>query len=140
MGRVLKIAFFSIVVLAILYAIMYLIWLDNGSESGASVGLMLGVVLMVLAALGVLVASISNIIQHPKSGVRVLVGLAVFGILAFIGYSAGGGQVLESYYDYGVTTAGESKRIDAELYVMYGLGILAFLAIIASEISAAIKR
>ncbi|MFY0645070.1 MAG: hypothetical protein JXR19_11435 [Bacteroidia bacterium] len=140
MGRIVKIAFFSIVVVMILYGIMYLIWGDNGSESGANIGLTLGVVLMIVAAAGVLVASASNLIHHPKAGLRVLIGLVIFGVLALIGYSAGGGQVLESYYDYGVTTVGESKRIDAELYVMYGLGILAFLAIIASEISAAIKR
>ncbi len=140
MGRIIRIVFFSIVVLFIVYGIMYLIWGDNNSTKGAGLGLSLSVVLMGLAAVGVLAASVFNFIHHPKAAVRVLLGLAVFAILALIGYSLSNGEILENYYKYGIETANQSKRIDAELYVMYGLGLIAFLAIIASEISAAIKK
>lgn len=140
MGRIIRIVFFSIVVLFIAYGIMYLIWGDNNSIRGAGLGLSLSVILMIIAAAGVLVASVFNIIHHPKAGIRVIIGLAVFAILALIGYSISGGEILENYYKYGIETAKQSKTIDAELYVMYGLGIIAFLAIIASEISAAFKK
>ena len=140
MGRIVRIVFFSIVVLFIAYGIMYLIWGDNDSTKGAGLGLFLSVSLMVIAAIGVLAASIFNIVHHPKAGIRVLIGLAVFAILALIGYSLSGGEILENYYKYGIETAKQSKTVDAELYVMYGLGIIAFLAIIASEISAAFKK
>lgn len=140
MGRIARIIFFSVVVLFIVYSIMYLIWGDNNSTSGAGIGLSLSVVMMVVAALAVLVASVFNIIHHPKAGVRVLIGIAVFVLIALIGYSLSSGELMENYYKYGVETAKQSKTIDAELYLMYGLGIIAFLAIIASEVSAAFKK
>ncbi len=140
MGRTLRIVFFSIVVLAIAYGIMYLIWFGNNSRQGAGVGLMLGYILLAVAAVGVLAASISNIIQHPKSGLSVLVGIVIFAVIALIGYSVSNGEILESYYAKGVDTASYSKVVDAELFLMYGLGVIAFIAVIASEISAAIKK
>lgn len=140
MERIVKIVFYAAVVLAIAYGVMYLIWGDKDAEAGANLGLNVSYILMGIGAAGILVASAFNLIHHPKSGIRVLIGLAVFGIIVFMGYSMSSGEVLESYYNYGVDTVKQSKFIDAELFLMYGLGVLAILAIVASEINAAIKK
>lgn len=140
MGRIVRIVFYSIVILAIAYGVVYLIWLGNNEGRGAGVGLNLAYILMGVAAVGVLAASVSNFIQHPKSAIGVGIGLVIFALIAFIGYSVSSGEILESYYKNGVDTAKESKIVDAELYLMYGLGIIALIAVVLNEVSSAFKR
>ena len=91
MGRILRMAFFSIVVVALLYGVMYLIWGGNNERQGAGFGLAVGVVLMGIAALAVLIASITNIVHHPKSGLSILIGIVLFAIIVLIGYSVSSG-------------------------------------------------
>lgn len=140
MGRIVRIVFYSIVVLAIVYGIVYLIWADANAYSGAQVGLNLSYVLIAIAAVGVLAASVSNFIQNPKSAIGVLAGIVLFAIIAFIGYSVSAGEIMETYYKNGIDTVKESKLVDAELYLMYGLGILAIGAVLLNEVSSAFKR
>lgn len=136
----LKIIFYAVVVLFIAYGVMYLIWGDKNPIQGVGIGLNLSYALIAIGAIGILVASVNNFIHHPKAGLRVLIGLAVFAVIAFLGYSMSSGEILESYYNYGVDSEGQSKMIDAELFLMYGLGVLAVVAIVVSEISAAFKK
>jgi hypothetical protein len=140
MGRIVRIVFYSIVVLAIAYGIVYLIWAGGNEYSGAGVGLNLSYILIIIAAVGVLAASVSNFIQNPRSAIGVLVGIVLFAIIAFIGYSVSAGEIMETYYKNGIDTVKESKLVDAELYVMYGLGIIAIAAVLLNEISTALKR
>lgn len=140
MGRAIRIAFYSIVVIAILYGVIYLIWTGANDRQGVNVGMILSFTLLGIAAVGILYASISNIFHNPRSGLSVLIGIVLFGLMILIGYSLSGGEVLDVYLDKGVTSASASKWVDSGLFLMYGLGAIAFIAVIASEITTAIKK
>ena len=137
--RVLRIVYYLGMAIAIA-VVIGLIWSGKDADKGASTGLTISYILMGGAAVGILIASITNLIHHPESGLRVLIGLGVFAVIAFIGYSMSSGELTDVYIEKGVESATGSKIVDAEMFLMYGLGVLAVLAIIASEINAAIKN
>lgn len=133
-----RIIFYALVVIAVTVAV---ISISRGQiDNGANIGLWVSYALFGIGLASILVASIVNLFHHPESGVRVLVGLVLFGIIAGLGYYLSPGEVTEVYMSKGVETANGSKVIDAEMALMYGLGILAIISILAAEIKAIIKN
>ncbi|MBT8327375.1 MAG: hypothetical protein KJP21_06605 [Bacteroidia bacterium] len=140
MNNIIRIAFYILVVIAIAIGIGIFIWGGSNPTGGSSMSLIVTYILLGLAVGITLIASIGNIINHPKSSLRLIVGIVAMLVIAGIGYVASQGEVLDSYLDFGVTTAGQSKMIDAGWYLVYGALGIAGIGILVSEFSGLFKK
>ncbi len=140
MNNIIKIGFYILVVIAIIVGIGVFIWGGSNPTKGSSISLVITYILLGLAIGITLVASIGNIIQHPKSSLRLIVGIVAMLVIAGIGYIASKGEVLDSYIDFGVTKSAQSKMIDAGWYLVYGILGIAVVGIVVSEFSGLFKK
>lgn len=140
MSRIVKIAYYVLVVIAVIYGIAYLIWGDNNPNQGSSIALILAYILGGLAVAITIIAAIGNIVQHPKSSVKLLVGIGAVALIAIIGYSVSKGEVLDSYIDGNITKASQSKLIDAAWYLCYSILGIAVVGILVSEFTGLFKN
>ncbi len=140
MGNIFKIIFYVLVVGALIFGIGYYIWGDNDPNKGSSISLIVTYILLGIAAFITLSASIANMIQHPKSSVKSLIGVAGVVLIAIIGYNISKGEVLDAYLDFGVSEPGQSKMIDAGLYLLYGILGISFVGILVSEFTGLFKN
>lgn len=140
MSRIVKIAYYVLVVIVIVYGVLYLIWGDNDPDQGSSIALVIAYILGGIAVLMTLVAAIGNIVQHPKSSVKLLVGIGAVALIAIVGYSASKGEVLDSYIDGNITEPSQSKLIDAAWYLCYSILGIAVVGILVSEFTGLFKN
>lgn len=140
MGKILRIVYWVLVIIALLYGTVYLIWGGGDDMAGSSISLIVSYILFALALGITLIAAIGNIVQHPKASVKLLAGIGVIALIAIIGYSVSKGEVLDSYIDFGVTTKGESKLVDLGLYMFYSLLGISLVGIIVSEFTGFFKN
>ena len=108
--------------------------------AGSSLSLIVSYILFALALGITLIAAIGNIIQHPKSSIKLLIGIGVIAVIAIIGFSVSKGEVLDSYIDFGVKTSGESKLVDLGLYMFYSLFGISVIGILLSEFTGFFKN
>jgi hypothetical protein len=127
-----KIIFYIIVALLTLTSVVMIY--TNSTESGTDLGLYASYALMVIGVVAAIGFPIANIIKHPETGVKVLIGLgfllAVFGL----GYVLSGNEVTFVYEKAGVTSPGASKRIGASLNMMYIMFVGVIGVVVFSEI------
>ena len=105
-------------------------------------GLWLTIVLAVIAiALAFIVFGVWDLIKYPKQAIKFLIGFVVLIILFFILYSSANPEVIgfEDKMMENDITPGISKFISAGIWTTIGLGSLAFLAMVLSEIRNAFK-
>ncbi len=95
---------------------------------------------MVLIGIGAGVAVLFGIFQlatNLKKNLSMLVGLAVFVVVAIVAYSMADDTILRSYPEG--TTAGGVKFSEAGIYLMYILVVLAAVTAIVAEVSRLFK-
>lgn len=142
LDSIIRTAFYAIIVLVVIISLISKVWLSGSSvsqESGVSIGLIISYVLLGLAAVGTIIASILNIIQNPKSGIKSLASIVLIIVIFFIGYAISKGELANGYERYGVETANFSKLIDAGLYLFYALISITVGGIIVTELISVIK-
>ncbi len=105
-------------------------------------GLWLTIVLAVIAiALAFVVFGVWDLIKYPKQAIKFLIGFVVLLVIFFILYSSANPEVVgfEDKMIENDITPGISKFISAGIWTTIGLGSLAFLAMVLSEIRNAFK-
>jgi hypothetical protein len=140
--RILRIGFYALIVIFVVFALGFKIWFTDSTASqdtGSSVGLILSYILLGLAALGTLVASVLNIVHNPKTGIKTLVSIVIILAIFGISYAISKGEVNLTYEKYGVETSNYSKLIDAGLYLFYTLITVTVVGIIATEVINMVK-
>ncbi|MEY2925288.1 MAG: hypothetical protein RLZZ337_1838 [Bacteroidota bacterium] len=140
MSNIVRIVYWALVIIALLYGTVYLIWGGGDDMTGSSISLIISYILFGLAFGITLIAAIGNIIQHPKDSIKLLIGIGVVALIAIIGYSVSKGEVLDSYIDFGVKTKGESKLVDLGLYMFYSLLSISIVGILVSEFTGFFKN
>ena len=140
MKGIVRIAFYVIIVLAIIYGVAYLIWGGGDATAGSSISLILTYILLGLAVGLTVLAAVGNIVQHPKESIKLLAGVGVVALIAIIGYAVSKGEVLDSYIDGGVTKASQSKLIDMAWYLCYSILGIAVIGILGSEFTGLFKN
>jgi small-conductance mechanosensitive channel len=140
MNNIIKIAFYVVVVLALFIGVAVFIWGDRNPAKGSSISLILAYTLLLVAIGFTVVASIGNMIQHPKSSVKMLIGIGAVLVIGLIGYAVSSGDVLDQWEKFGVTTSNQSKWIDAAWYLVYGALGISIVGILVSEFSGLFKK
>lgn len=105
-------------------------------------GLWLTIILAVIAiVLAFVVFGVWDLIKYPKQAIKFLIGFVVLLVLFFILYSSASPEVVgfEDKMMENDITPNISKFISAGIWTTIGLGGLAFLAMILSEIRNAFK-
>lgn len=95
---------------------------------------------MVLIGVGAGVAVLFGIFQlltNLKKNLSMLVGLAVFVVIAIVAYSMADDTILRTYPEG--TTAGGVKFSEAGIFLMYFLVVLAAITAIVAEVSRLFK-
>ena len=77
MSNIVRIVYWVLVIIALLYGTVYLIWGGGDDMAGSSLSLIVSYILFALALGITLIAAIGNIIQHPKSSIKLLIGIGV---------------------------------------------------------------
>jgi hypothetical protein len=132
---------FYAVVSVILVYVLYKVSGDGADAAvGSNVGLILTYILMGLAIAATLAAAVGGILNHPKSAMKFIVGLGAMALIGFIGYAISGGEVLDSYIDYGIESKTGSKMVDVGLYTAYAVLGATVIGIIVSEVISMIKH
>lgn len=108
-----------------------------GYEAAVGPAITLSMVLIGIGAGVALLFGVVQLVTNLKKNVRMLIGLAVFAVIAVICYSIADDTVLRSYPE--ATTASGVKYSEAGIYVMYVLVIGAALTAIISEVSRIFK-
>lgn len=142
MNKIVRIVFYAIIVLVIVIGLIAKIWLGDGMRSqmqGSSIGLILSYILMGIAVVGALLASVVNVIQNPKLGIKTAIGIIAIVAIFFIGYAISRGEVTDAYISFGVDTASASKYVDAGLYLLYALLGITIGGILVSEFLSIVK-
>ncbi len=143
MNNIIKIIFYVVVVAALLVGIVGYLWIGDGvvaDSKGSSISLIVSYILLIVAIGFTLVASIGNMVQNPKSSVKLLIGIGAVIVIGAIGYLASSGVVLDEWESKGVTTASQSKWIDAGWYLVYGILGISIIGILVSEFSGLFKK
>lgn len=105
-------------------------------------GLWLTIVLAIIAvALAFIVFGVWDLFKYPKQAIKFLIGFVVLIVIFFILYSSANPEVIgfEDKMMENEITPGISKFISAGIWTTIGLGSLAFLAMVLSEIRNAFK-
>lgn len=140
--RILRIAFYALIVVFAVFALGIKIWFTDSNaaqETGSSIGLIISYILLSLAALGTIVASVLNIVHNPKAGIKTLISIVVILAIFGIGYAISKGEVTPTYEKYGVETSNYSRLIDSGLYMFYALMAIAVVGILVSEVINMVK-
>lgn len=138
--KILKIVFYVVVVLALVFGVVINIWGGQNPDGGSSMSLHLAKILMYIAAGAALLMAITNMVQHPKSSIKFLIGIGAILLITLIGYGISGGEVLDNWEQFGVTSSTTSKWIDAGWYLVYGILGISLVAIAVSEFAGLFNR
>ena len=98
-----------------------------------------GYFLGLIAILLLLFFAVMRIIKNFKTSYKILVVLALFAIVVFIGYLVGSPVLTPSAMKFGMTSTG-FKMVNAACFTLYVCLICAILAIIVTSIISAVKN
>lgn len=124
---------FAIIVVGLFMSIRIMM----GYEDMVGSAITLSMVLIGVAAGVAVIFGIVQLATNLKKNLSMLVGLAVFAVVAVIAYSMADDTILRSYPD-GTTSTGV-KFSEAGIYLMYILVVLAALTAIVAEVSRLFK-
>ena len=97
-------------------------------------------ILCVLAVVFAIGFPAIQMIANPKSGLKALISLVVIGVLMFIAYQLGDGTIMEiAGYNGPDNIPSRLKLSDMVLYSMYGMTVVAVIALLYAEISKLLK-
>ena len=105
-------------------------------------GLWLSIILAVIAiVLAFVIFGVWDLIKYPKQAIKFLIGFVVLLVIFFILYSSANPEVVgfEDKMMENKITPNISKFISAGIWTTIGLGSVAFLAMVLSEIRNAFK-
>jgi hypothetical protein len=132
-----KIFFYIIVALLTLTSVVMIY--TTAIERGTDLGLYSSYVLMAIGILSAIAFPIANIIKHPETGVKVLIGLGLLLAVFGLGYALSSNEVTFVYEKAGVNSPGASKRIGASLNMMYIMFVGVIGVVIFTEIRNLLK-
>lgn len=129
-GRI-KMIYYAVVIVAVLYYVIQLATGDSNSASGF--GLNFTYLLSFTAIVGALVSSVLYITHNPKGAKKLLIGLGVLAVVCILAYTVSSGDLGPDYAKYGVTTESKSKLIDMGMYLTLFLGVGSVVLAIVTE-------
>jgi hypothetical protein len=94
--------------------------------------------LLIISIIAAIVFPVLNLLSHPASARKSLIGLLFLGIVTAISYAFAGDEVLKSYEPFGVTPS-ESKWVGTGLIMFYLLSIVAIGATFYSGLTKLLK-
>jgi len=128
-----------IVVAIIALIILIQVYGIEDYDAAASLGLNLSYALVGLIVAAALIFPIMYTINHPKTGVPVLIGIVALGAMFGIGYALAGDEITFAYEEVGVTSASVSKTVGGALNLMYVALATIVGATIFSEVRSLLK-
>lgn len=114
-----KPVFYIIVAALCVYLAVAVYALSDGASDGADIGLKFTYVLGIAVVAASIIFPIVYMIQHPKSGVRALIGVAIIGVLFLISWAISGNEITPLYEKVGFTSASASQFVGGGLKMMY---------------------
>ncbi|MDA8930830.1 hypothetical protein N9811_06365 [Bacteroidia bacterium] len=130
MGRIIRIIFYTIVVIL---TIVTVFWLATDVYGGAGFGLNFARLLTIIAALGVVISSVLYMVNSPKNAVKPLIGFGLILLVGVISFFVSPGEVLDEYIEFGIETVNQSKIVDVGIYLTLVLSAAAVVITLVSE-------
>ena len=131
MGGRIKMIYYAVVIVAVLFYVIQLFTGDSTSASGF--GLNFTYVLSFIAIAGALISSVLFITQNPKGAKKLLTGVGVLAVVCILAYTMSSGELGPDYAKYDVTTESKSKLIDMGMYLTLFLGIGSVVLAVVTE-------
>jgi hypothetical protein len=95
---------------------------------------------LVYACLGaILVFTVWAVIQNPKRFIPTLIGLGVFVVIAFIGYSVASSEIIPDLLEHDNATKSAHKMGGAGIKTTYILVVIAILLIIVGSVMSSMR-
>ena len=95
---------------------------------------------VIACAAGAILFGLGLFVINLRQRMATVVGLAAFAVITLVSYSLASDEVLKAYEAGGlVVTAAESKLSDAGLIMSYILSVASIVAILAAELTRALK-
>jgi len=92
------------------------------------------VVALIIVTLFAIVFPLGNIVTNPKAGLKMLISLAVLGLIYFISYSLADNSIdAEHFVENNISELG-SKVIGSLIYLVYIIGGLAVIVTLSSSV------
>ncbi len=131
MGGRIKMIYYAVVIVAVLFYVIQLFTGDSTSASGF--GLNFTYVLSFIAIAGALISSVLFITHNPKGAKKLLIGVGVLAVVCILAYTMSSGELGPDYAKYDVTTESKSKLIDMGMYLTLFLGIGSVVLAVVTE-------
>jgi len=94
----------------------------------------IAVVLMVIGIASAIVFAVVQLISDPKAAIRVLISIALLGVIYGVSYMMASGNVDAPVFSDFKISSSQSKLIGSLIYLVYLLGAAAILAIMGSAV------
>ena len=132
-----KIVSFIFIALAVILQVMILVVGEDGLGESSVLNnyVLLGYAALGLTAFLSIIFPIIFMIQNPKNALKLIIALAIFGVIGFICYSIADNTFNIVRLGELKTTVEISKMVGAALYFTYIVGSLAVLTVIFSGVS-----
>lgn len=134
-NRILQTTLFALLAASV---IMFIFFYING-ESMTDTVIGWGEILLVVTVALLIIFPIMHFFKNPKSALKFLAVIVIFGVVFLIAYLLSSGSVEGDIYTKEAITSSQSKLIGSGLIMIYILAGVALLSIIVSAIINAFK-